>query len=85
MFAFRREEGDKVFGFLKSLLVCKKFPAHSKQSRKANTQLFQTKQDFPHWNQKAVFFDLEKNAMFGSFNCRLCQEQDESNSIHDLK
>ena len=32
-----------------------KFPAHTKQNRKAKSQFCQTKRDFPHWNRKSCF------------------------------
>ena len=55
LFAFRREEGNKVLGFPESLHFCTKLVSHTKPNRKAKNQFFQTKRGFCLCSWKRCF------------------------------
>ena len=64
LFAFRREEGNKVLGFPESLLFCTKLVSHTKPNRKAKNQFFQTKRGFCLCSWKKCFLWFERKRHF---------------------
>ena len=77
LFAFRREEGEKLWVFQK---VCTSARSLSRTQSRTGKQIIsfsRPKEAFFAVAEKSVFFELKENADIGSFSCLCRQEQDE--------